>query len=215
MDLVMIYGDDYDKGTDVCELSPDPHFQYYCAYGLFMTILQDRPNSYPIDSFSPCDVCRYPAACFQFKSQTAKYLNFNNIIGPCNYLEPYYADGCAYGLSSMSPPVLGGPPNVARYCGRHYLNNEKRYNLCVDGFLFQNKILDLPNERKESICESLFYASAVELCKRKHLVDLGGMTPEQALNFSSFYPFESLEDQYNPHSIPHSFWNSSWPQIRH
>ena len=87
----------------------------------------------------------------------------------------------------------------------------KNDNLCVDGFLFINKIAYLPIERKLQICESLFYPSAVELCKTKHFIDLGRMTPEQALKFSSFYPFKSLEEEYNPHSIPQSFWHSSWP----
>ena len=205
----MIYDLDYDRATEVCASHSNPHFHYYCAFGVYMTLIRDTPNNFTINSLEPCDtVKRFPASCFDFKGRTATLLK--DFTGICNHLSsPYHEDGCVFGMAEAS--LYLSPEDVTTYCGDNYSENERHYLLCVDGFLNTHKILRSPAIEQQHICDSLLYESAREICYRKHTKPLQQMRPEEAKAFNSTYEYEILESNYDPFEQAQAIiWNSEW-----
>ena len=203
----MVYGEDYESQTEICGAAQDHDFRYTCATGIFMSLLGGTTRVYPMATLSPCDVCRFPATCFRFKTQTARLLDeFPQV---CNRLDDYHADGCAYGMAYSSFNTTYD--DVNEYCSR-YRRNENRYLLCIDGFLTANKIYGLAPKKQNEICNSLLYPSSKELCRKKHRERVESMDHDNAMAYRK-WEYDILEMNYDPNAVPKRVpWQVNWPR---
>lgn len=201
--LTYLFDLDHEKANEVCSMTTNKNIPYSCAFGVYMTILQDNPNSYPINSLSPCDVSKYPGACFQMlKAVFSKLENFPNA---CNEIpSTYYADACAFGFSSE---IIGKPIDVIQICSV-YIGNENRYNLCVDGYFTRNRAVMSKNSKNIEICNRLEYQSAIDLCLRKYIYS--NFWDYIDITNATIYEYDLLEANYDPNEIPKPYWNPNW-----
>jgi len=105
--LSMVYGMDRAvEAVRICGESEDHDFQYSCATGIFMSLLEPVMKGMappvPVRSWTPCDAAVYPAACFRFKLQSmsramAAELDFCDRMG-----DTYHSMGCVWGAGYVA-----------------------------------------------------------------------------------------------------------------
>ena len=180
----MLKPDNIDDALDICAAVNDGQFQYACATGIFMNI------DMPVDSFSPCDTSRFPAACFRFAIPV-----FENSIGTKGFCDtqcdPYHKMGCIYGQR-----YIWKDRNI-KVCDEYWpeVPNQEPESLyhavCLEGYF---TVAKLTNSIFEGYCNQIKENQAsYAVCERIANSDKNNFT----LGEDEFYNVELLETYYN------------------
>lgn len=211
--------DGVERAIEICEGLHDLQFQYSCATGVYMELVQSAGNK---PNFYPCDVARYPAACFRFR-----YGLVNNMItleesDACRtQTDEYHYIGCAWGLGYAS----NAEPTKYFLTCKQYLPEKgdgdsvlaRRHGACIDGFLSAKQIGSFPERRRAMFCTDLEnYPLAYEICNRKKNNDFRTFTfSEEDEENNQYYNVDLLERDYDPSIKPQGAeflqtWKDGW-----
>lgn len=160
-----------------------------------MSLLEGESKTFPTDSPSPCDIGRFPGACFRSKKILAKYTDSH--VNFCSIFDDYHSDGCVYGISfsAYNKTIF----QLDEFCSR--FEEETQYILCVDGFLGANQFYKYDNSTKDELCKNLKFKSAENLCLTKYYVYLDDKTAQEK-SLYSHWEFDLLERNYDPSAKP-------------
>lgn len=195
-----------EEAVVLCEIQPDPQFQYACATGLFMGL--DNPRD--VFSFYPCDILRYPSACYRFKSALGNKIRDANETDLCQtQTDEYHVIGCIWGFSygDVKTPGFDYFTECLHYLpeiGDGKSKMAHRHAACIDGFISARKVDFTP----DGFCDDLVdYPLAHNACIQKKYVDLKHFTFSEY----EFYNIELLEGDYDPSIVPKSAeWLTKW-----
>lgn len=184
----------YDKeliasAVKVCSQIDDEQFQYACATGVYMD------TGSPPDDFWPCDVNRYPAACYRFGS-TFEVLSAQNITNICDtQCDDYHKVGCIYGHGySLFEPSS----HICEQYIPDYPTKEPEatfHAACVEGFFSSH--IGAVDKFRGPYCNSIKKLPlSYKVCERYEKFSFKGLSLEEG----DFYNFQLLEKFYDPYS---------------
>ena len=86
------------KSMRICERGKDNDFKYLCGTGVYMDV---NPSYDDHQTYAPCDVNLFPAACFRFLNPTFSFLHSLHLPHhPCALIDDrYYQLGCVWGFT--------------------------------------------------------------------------------------------------------------------
>lgn len=187
--LSMLYGVEHAReAVLICGESTDHDFQYSCATGVFMSLLEPVMDGMappvPISSWEPCDTVAFPAACFRFKTSSFKRALMRSVDFCDKMSDNYHMLGCIWGMAYITHHLgttvedaqeFCEPYHPAAHARRNHEDTEdleiaalnlERYLTCIDGFYASDKISHEDWDHAVELCESYDIPEAVQLCKK-------------------------------------------------
>lgn len=187
--LSMLYGVERAREAVLtCGESSDHDFQYSCATGVFMSLLEpvmdDMAPPVPSTSWEPCDTVAFPAACFRFKTSSFKKAMLRSVDFCDEMSDIYHMLGCIWGMGYVTHHLGTEVEDALAFCSPYHpaaharrnredaddpetadLNLE-RYLTCIDGFYASNKISQVDSELAEELCAEFEILEAKQLCQK-------------------------------------------------
>ena len=190
---------DITLAVDVCAASEDEQFQYACATGVFMNA------KLPVNSFSPCDENRYPAACYRFSKLFQSFELQNQLDIACStQTSDYYRIGCAFGQGFKGYGFTPTIDNILQVCNEFIpdsVDNEfggDLHSACLEGYFSLHN--DTEDEIFQVICPTLEGVSnSYQTCMRRWQNSFTTFTMESD---EQFYNYALLEKYYLPGTTP-------------
>ena len=138
---------------DICEKLKDPQAQFHCAFGVY--------DSFHVDAapkklkFTPCDVEKYPAACYEQK--ISLFTQYSQTYFPCRtQTDLHHTLACIWGGAKLAQLTHS---NYYTFCNQ-YLNTPEdvkyQYHAtCVDGALSSINTGLFGDFRAADICDNV------------------------------------------------------------
>lgn len=158
--LSMIFGtEEIEKALNICQMHSDSQFQYSCATGIFMSLIQE----YDTLSGTPCDSLHFPAACFRFKTNFFRRRKGQDLC--LTQIDEYHTVGCIWGHAysqhdykcTSLVPVKGS---------KNYERDEIRHAACIDG-TFSSTGYDRLLENRDMCGGIRDFPLSYEICEKR------------------------------------------------